>query len=339
VSRLAGHLQSVGHDVHLVLRENIINYDLHPAITVHILENWRTGGKITKVYKFRKRLGETVRRIDPDVSVAYTSLYGALLASTLVKPVIVRLDVYPLTLKKWKWALFLAFYNLPNVRSIVCLTTDTKTDLKPYFPERKLEVIHNAALPSGTLRSQASNTDISLTARDYFVSVGRLASTKGFDRSLRAYAMAEAYRYCDFVVVGDGVERASLEALVRELDIEQYVHFAGYQENPFGIVANALCLIHSSSREGFPNVFTEALSLGVPVVAMDCKTGPSEIIQQGRNGFLVPMNDLEAMAEKMKRILEDSSLLDRLHGQAEASVERFSEDKVFRRWEEVLSAK
>lgn len=336
VSRLSNHLAGEGHEVHLLLRKNIINYELSPDVKVHFLDNWREGGTVSRLFKFRRRLRQAILRIDPDVSVAYTSLYGVLLASTMIRPVAVRLDVYPLTLRPWKRLLFLSFYNLPNVRTIVCLTRDTKEDLSRFFPSHKLRVVHNAALPGGDLREKAALAEDGVTSREYLVGLGRLAGTKGFDKSLRAYAKAEAYRHCDFVIIGDGVEMHNLKALSEELDIEEYVHFVGFRENPFPIVAGALCLVHASQREGFPNVFTEALSLGVPVIAMNCKTGPSEIIEPGINGYLVGVGDIDGMARKMNLILEDRSILTELRNNAEASVERFSEERVFRRWKEVL---
>jgi glycosyltransferase involved in cell wall biosynthesis len=279
-----------------------------------------------------------IKEINPRVSVAYTSLNGVVLSSTLVKNGIVRFDVYPLTLKKWKRALFLSFLNLPNISRIICLTNDTKEDLLPYYPNKTLEVIPNAALPDRRrIAAQETTVSSELEHRPYIVSSGRLVRTKGFEVALRAYAKAGVHHQCDYVILGQGSLRERLVDLIEELGLQGHVHLLGYQSEPFPIVEKALCFVHASAREGFPNVLVEALSLGVPVIATNCKTGPSEIVQHGRNGFLTEMDDVEKISQYIHKIVSDPQLRLELSQYAPSSVDRFAEEKVFAQWENVLS--
>jgi N-acetylgalactosamine-N,N'-diacetylbacillosaminyl-diphospho-undecaprenol 4-alpha-N-acetylgalactosaminyltransferase len=334
VSRLVNHLAGMGSEVHLVLRKDEISFPLHPDVRVHILSGWNKGGKVRKIVQLRNALRRCIKEIDPDVSVGYTSLYSVILAATLVRNVVIRFDVYPLTLKKWKRSLFFTFLNLPNVQRIVCITSDTKTDLAPYFPKKQLEIIHNAALPEEAVVSQNEFS----WPRRYFVGMARLVRTKGFQLTIQAFADSKAYRTHDFIILGDGGYRDRLQALCHKLGVEEYVHFLGYQKSPFPIIAGADFFVHASYREGFPNVLTEALSHGVPVIATDCKTGPSEIIQEGRNGYLIPVGDVAGLADKIELLCNNQVRLGQLSSYAKSSVSRFSEDIVFSRWEDMLSS-
>ena len=80
----------------------------------------------------------------------------------------------------------------------------------------------------------------------------------------------------------------------------------GYVENIFSCMAKAALFTLSSAWEAMPMVITEALACGCPVVATDCRSGPDEILQGGRHGRLVPVGDVEALAEAMGRTLSES---------------------------------
>lgn len=172
----------------------------------------------------------------------------------------------------------------------------------------------------------------------YIVSVARLDEIQKDHRTLlRAYArLVETHAggalQEDLVIVGDGGFRAELEALAVELGIGERVHFTGYRNNPHAVVARASALVLSSRYEGMPMVLLEALALGKPVISTDCPTGPREILDDGRFGLLVPVGDVDAMADALSRLLSDDVLRDGFTREApgraqdygvEASNERF----------------
>ena len=133
---------------------------------------------------------------------------------------------------------------------------------------------------------------------------GRLTRQKDFPTLLRAFATVRRGRPCRLVLLGEGRGRASLEALARELGIAEDVDLPGFQPNPYPFIAGAALFVLSSRWEGSPNVLTEALALGTPVVATDCPSGPREILQGGRYGPLVSMGDDAALAAAIKRTLD-----------------------------------
>ncbi|WP_237880757.1 glycosyltransferase [Pseudomonas sp. PGPR40] len=137
---------------------------------------------------------------------------------------------------------------------------------------------------------------------EFWLAVGRLVEPKGFHVLLDAYAMAlRSAALPELVITGDGPQLAALTAQASRLGIEDRVHFTGFLSNPYPLIRHARLLILSSFHEGLPTVLVEALALGTPVLACDCETGPRELLDNGRLGDLVKVNDVAALAEGMLR--------------------------------------
>lgn len=132
---------------------------------------------------------------------------------------------------------------------------------------------------------------------------GRLTRQKDFATLIRAFALVRAERECRLVILGEGGLRTQLEALVADLKLGTSVSMPGFIENPYPCMAKSALFVLSSIWEGSPTVLTEALALGVPVVATDCPSGPRETLAGGRYGRLVPMGDPQHLAEAMLETL------------------------------------
>lgn len=122
-----------------------------------------------------------------------------------------------------------------------------------------------------------------------------------------------------FVLVGDGPERARLEALAASLGIAAQVTFAGFRRDAASLLCELDVLMISSATEGLPTVAYEAFAAGVPVVATDAG-GTREAVFQGETGFVVPLGDAEGLARHVRQVLEDPALADRLRRAAGALV-------------------
>jgi glycosyltransferase involved in cell wall biosynthesis len=137
------------------------------------------------------------------------------------------------------------------------------------------------------------------------VAVGRLAPEKDFATLIRAFAKVRARSslWPRLLILGEGNERQSLEALIDDLQLRDWVDLPGFVPNPYAILRHADVFTLSSVREGLPTVLIEALALGIPVVATDCESGPREILNDGRHGLLAPVGDEEAFAGAIHRQL------------------------------------
>lgn len=127
--------------------------------------------------------------------------------------------------------------------------------------------------------------------------VGRLEPQKDFPTLLRAFAEVRKMKAARLVILGEGGERTRLEQLSRELGIEDHISMPGFVMNPFPYMKRARVFALSSRFEGMPNVLLQAMAMGTQVVSTDCKSGPREILQEGRIGGLVPVGDPRALAE------------------------------------------
>jgi len=134
--------------------------------------------------------------------------------------------------------------------------------------------------------------------------MGELGARKDFSTLIEAFALLRASRPCRLVIVGRGKQRERLLTLAQRLGVGDDLDLPGFVENPYSYMAHADLFAFSSRWEGLGLVLVEALALGVNPVSTDCPSGPSEILQQGRLGRLVPVGDARAMAEAMSATLD-----------------------------------
>ena len=135
--------------------------------------------------------------------------------------------------------------------------------------------------------------------------IGGLRKAKDFPTLLRAFARVNRQRPCKLMILGKGHLHESLIALAQELGISERVALPGFVDNPYAYLSRATLFVLSSLWEGSPNVLTEALALGTPVVATDCRCGPGEITQNGKYGALVPVGDVEALGNAILETLDN----------------------------------
>jgi glycosyltransferase involved in cell wall biosynthesis len=159
------------------------------------------------------------------------------------------------------------------------------------------EILARAAEPVEHPWFSVKNTPI-------IIGVGRLTLTKSFHVLVDAFARIRARQSCKLVILGEGEARAQLQSQVENLHLAPDVWMPGFVDNPFKYVARSDVFVLSSRDEPFGNVIVEALAVGTPVVSTRCAGGPSEILENGRWGDLVPVGDPSAMATAIERNLE-----------------------------------
>lgn len=133
--------------------------------------------------------------------------------------------------------------------------------------------------------------------------VGRLTAQKAFNVLIEAFARVRKSQPARLLILGEGEERPMLEAQIKQLGLEQEVDLPGFVSNPYPYMAQAALFVLSSRWEGLPTVLVEAMSLGTPVIATDCPSGPQEILRNGKYGQLVPVDDPNALALAIQNFL------------------------------------
>jgi glycosyltransferase involved in cell wall biosynthesis len=204
---------------------------------------------------------------------------------------------------------------LPRYERVICVSDDLlDACLAAGVPAKNCVLLENGIDTAEYTRRRTAadaKSALGLPAEGFVVgAVGRLSGEKGFDVLIRSIHMLAA-RGLDvrLVIVGEGGERANLEGLIRELDLNDRVRLAGWQADvrPYFEAMDVFAL--SSHREGLPNVLLEAMALEVPIVSTRVN-GVPRLVQDGRNGFLVNAGDVEGLTTALAGLVKNDCLRD-----------------------------
>ncbi len=233
----------------------------------------------------------------------------------------------------------------PHLNSVVGVSQSVSRDLAEDFHLENVRCIPNS-IDLEEISRLARDTSTTVAAVPFasplIVAVGVLDFQKGFDVLIAAHARVRAAGVLhQLVIAGKGNLEEDLRRLAEREGVKDSVHFVGFLKNPYPLMARATGFVLSSRLEGFALVVAEALALGVPVIATNV-AGPDEILDGGRYGPLVPVDDITAMAEAMKRLLTDGEWHAALARTAPEAAERYDVRRIVPRiealFDEVLGA-
>ncbi|WP_212645204.1 glycosyltransferase [Delftia sp. PE138] len=129
-----------------------------------------------------------------------------------------------------------------------------------------------------------------------FVAIGRLEHQKGFDTLIDGFKIANETIQARLIIFGNGGLRNQLEERIESAGLSNHISLPGFTENPLHQLRAATAFILSSRYEGFGLVLVEALFSGTTIISTDCNYGPSEILEDGKYGILLPVNDPHSIA-------------------------------------------
>ncbi len=225
--------------------------------------------------------------------------------------------------------------------AVVAVSQGAAEDLIRYsrIPPEKIHVIYNPVVTPELFRAAEEPLEDPWFAPGEppaILGVGRLTAQKDFPTLIRAFGLVLKEQPARLVILGEGEERPGLEALVQELGIADRVRLPGFVSNPYKYMKRASVFVLPSRWEGFGNVLVEALALGTPVVSTDCPSGPAEILEGGKWGRLVPMENPRALANAILATLSEPGPPP---GLRERMVERFGLENVVDQYLAVLGLK
>jgi len=228
----------------------------------------------------------------------------------------------------------------PKADIIVAVSQGIAEDLMQNYgvPEEKVKVIFNPVVTEELFDMALEDVSHPWFEQEHspvILAVGRLTMAKDYPTLFRAFSLVRQVRPAKLLILGEGEERANLERLAVELGIQKDVSMPGFVDNPFAFMAKASVFVLSSAWEGFPNVLVEALACGCPVVATDCRSGPREILDNGRYGRLVPVGDYEALAKAILETLDNPDFPATKEERIQRALE-FSLDAVVEKYLQVL---
>jgi glycosyltransferase involved in cell wall biosynthesis len=172
---------------------------------------------------------------------------------------------------------------------------------------------------------------------DYIIAVGQFENPlKQFDKLILSYADSRLVeKNIHLVILGNG-NKPPLEKIAKALNVTDFVHFLGFQDNPFKYMKKAKFLILSSHSEGFANVLVESLACETPVISFDCPCGPSDIIIDKENGLLVENQNTTKLTEAINLLTEDNVLYQHCKQNTLQSIQKFSLENIGEKWLDLM---
>jgi glycosyltransferase involved in cell wall biosynthesis len=225
-----------------------------------------------------------------------------------------------------------------RANTMTCVSSGMIYEYKQIFGQTKHVCVYNII---GDKHSQSEINEPLI--HDWFlnnksptlVAAGMLEPWKGYSDLIYAMHELSKTQQLKLLILGDGSLRAELQNLINELELTSVVRLEGFVDNPLKYFSNADVFVHSSYVESFGNVLIEAIMCGCTVVSTDCPTGPREILQNGKYGYLVPVHNPKSMAIGIKNALDKPISKDLLND----AVVRFSEKSVINKHLNILGIK
>ena len=335
---LADYFVQQGNRVTLVTQyQREDEYPLNPKVK-------RILSQITEAEMGRNRISNFIRRFQklrniwktekPDailVFIGKNNFMALLTAWGLHIPVVVSVRADPNQEYPNRWMRFMARHLFKKAAGVI-LQTRACMEFFPKAVQRKSVILHNPVNEvffENPYEGEREHT---------IVTVGRIDENKNQALLLRAFALIAAdYPDYQIILYGKGDQEENLKQLADNLEIADRVIFAGNESDVAGKIKKAGVFVLTSNTEGMPNALIEAMVLGLPVIATDCPCGgPRDLIEDGVNGILTPVGDVDKMKENLQHILND--LQNALHmGQtARKSTAIYREKIVYREWMEYL---
>ena len=274
--------------------------------------------KLPKSVKVIPELANYIRQNSPDVIISTpTTTNLAVLWSThcvgFNKKVVIREATTLSQEIKHNHSLFFKFvkkfvekwYNQASV--VACVSNGVSIDLQKNFGVEKnlLKVVPNILdINRIQEKSEEYNSDID-EYKPYVLSMGRLVKSKNFQLLIKAFKLIANKVNYNLVILGEGVERKRLEALISDLSLSDRVFMPGFNINPYPFIRQCEIFALSSEWEGSPNVLCEALIFNKKIISTDCEFGPREILQNGKYGKLICVDDTNLFSEQLYDLIQE----------------------------------
>ncbi|QDS93582.1 GalNAc-alpha-(1-_4)-GalNAc-alpha-(1-_3)-diNAcBac-PP-undecaprenol alpha-1,4-N-acetyl-D-galactosaminyltransferase [Roseimaritima multifibrata] len=343
---LTGHLADRNHQVCLLTLDDG-SADRHlvdPRVERNCLRLMRVStSPLDAIRNTRRRitaLRSAIAAQQPDVVLSFCdrmNILTLIAAKPLSIPVVAaerndpkeqKLGTVWETMRRWSYR---------SAARLIALTERNAESMQSWN-RHPIEVIPSAidAIPAVSKESSPGETSTppGSTKRRTILGVGRLVDQKGFDRLIKAFLQhAESNPEWDLVIAGEGPDRIELENLYSDSPHRHRIRMPGWQRPIEPLYQQADVFALPSRYEGFPSALLEAMSAGLPAIAIDCPTGPREIIQDGVDGMLV---NAETFSEGLAQLMKAPDKRQELGNAARNVVKRYGWPAMVDRYEEVL---
>jgi len=333
---LSNELSQRGHEVHLVvLNENKAPYQISSSVIVHDLTTEEGIGKFRLVRRFLA-LRKTLKLVKPDITINY-NLQGAYFSLLIGRNFCGKI------LYSERGDPYDSEYSgiLGMIRDFTCKHIDAfvfqSEGARNFFhlsSKQRAIVIHNSVTVPQEKYPIPDSRD------NRIVTVGRLHPQKNPWLLIDAFALiANKHPEIKLEFYGDGQLKNEIQTKINSLGLSDRIHLNASRKDIFDCIRTARLFVLSSDFEGMPNALMEAMSLGLPCISTDCHPGGARtLIDDGINGYIVPVRDPQAMAKKIDYILNHPIESERIAIKARHLGKTHTNEIIFNKWETFLKS-
>ncbi|MEQ7799395.1 glycosyltransferase [Pedobacter sp. ASV1-7] len=342
LSTLANEFNRQGFNVFIVcLNEAESGYLISPEIKIRTLLKKRGKEHVINRFKYAFliyfRLLRLLIKEKPRCVVSFmttSNLWTGLVCNILSIPYIVSERTTPdNTINSFNYFLRkLTFLIYKRSKTVVLPAKGIEDCIKKNQTFKKL---NNTQIIGNPINQFQSPSTDNVYNKKFILGVGRLAYIKGFDQLIAAYDKVESDDI-DLIIIGEGSEHKNLVKQIEKLGLQNKVKLIGTKENLQDYYSQAELFVLPSRNEGSPNALIEAMSFGCACIAMDCEFGPSELIENEKNGILVEADNILKLASAIQNLLKDVELKNRIAENARLIQNTNSLKDVFLKWERLI---
>lgn len=208
----------------------------------------------------------------------------------------------------------------PKADCVIIQTKKAAKILQKKYKNTKFKVIANP-IKLHKLRLSDPSTQI-------IINVGTIGGNKNQDWLINYFSEIKKNKGWKLYFIGDGPQRASCKQLAERKKVSKKVLFLGHQTDVDSYLSKSSIFAFTSTSEGFPNALAEAMAAGLAVIAYDCIAGPSDLIDDGINGFLIPEGNEDQYIKRLQELMNNEDLRRRFGEQARNKMKQFREDKI-----------
>jgi len=235
-------------------------------------------------------------------------------------------------------------YNNTLVDVVKCISIESMDDLlkEHKIDQSKTRLIHNP-IPINEIilkgKEEVTFPNNFCNENSFIIiNSGRITVQKRQDLLIKSFAVVNAkFPETRLVILGKG-DSNELFMLAKELGVENFIFFAGFQRNPWKWVSKAQLFVLTSCWEGLPCVISETMALGVPIVSTDCPSGPKEMLMDGELGILAKTDDVEDITNKIIQAIENFSISMNKAQKAKDFLYRYDPNSVTKQYEELVNS-
>jgi GalNAc-alpha-(1->4)-GalNAc-alpha-(1->3)-diNAcBac-PP-undecaprenol alpha-1,4-N-acetyl-D-galactosaminyltransferase len=280
-----------------------------------------------------KRIYKILKKENVNIAIGFITSANILatIAAKLYRiPCIISERNNPLVENVPKFWVVLRKYFYPMADSVVLQTKGVKKIYEKKIKPHKITILPNPiSLELSKLR------DDSIEKEKIILTVGRLDKNKCQEDLIKAFNTIESKDW-KVEIVGDGYKKEDLLKQINDYNLEDKIKITSKVKRIDKYYNRASIFVFTSKTEGFPNVLLEAMDYGLPCISTDCNFGPSDLIEDGKNGYLVPINNVDILKNRLEYLMNDEKLRNRISQNARKTTEQYHSGIVVNQWEKLI---